>query len=151
MQVSGCGTSNSPLAPQPPPPSMPMTLHGMGRSTPPPPPSQAPAIMHSITAYLLPGRIPTRPCVVRLSAQDVALQAPALGQTLHQQRLRRVPRQARLRAARLTGSARARWVLRPTHSKTQRMYVCSTTRGIAPPPLVLNWEMGVLRAGLCAN
>jgi hypothetical protein len=32
-----------------------------------------------------------RPCVVRLSAQDVALQAPALGQTLHQQRLRCVP------------------------------------------------------------
>jgi hypothetical protein len=27
MQVSGCGTSNSPLAPQPPPPSMPTTWH----------------------------------------------------------------------------------------------------------------------------
>jgi hypothetical protein len=69
---------------------MPTTWHGMGRPTPPAPPlRQAPA------AYLH-GRTPGPAWFASSPKRSpYRLQAPALCQTFHQQRLRRVPRSKR--------------------------------------------------------
>jgi hypothetical protein len=111
-----------------------MARYGPPNTTCPPQPGTS---QHTTAAYLH-GRTPGPAWFTSAPKMSpYALQAPALGQTFHQQRLRCVPRQARLR---VSPALRRRLLVQNgcldphTHSKTQRM--CASSANTTRPSAV---------------